>query len=214
MKTKDAIKYLTDMVGEGSWLSKHCGDAVREVLGRLRAVEIEAAHASELRDEIAQLQTALTIKNGVIEQLKARVAELEAKAAPMSERAAFEAYCQSIGFTLKTRDSGDYVYGYGAELWCDFKAGFKAGFAAAPQAELDSGWIACSERLPPVKSILSEPCELEGKAIPTLYRSGEVATFDGKRVTSGIVEWFHGSQTPVGGITHWMPLPAAPKGGE
>ena len=64
---------------------------------------------------------------------KARVADLEAKAAPMSERAAFEAYCQSIGFTLKTRDSGDYVYGYGAELWCGFKAGFKAGFAAAPQ---------------------------------------------------------------------------------
>ena len=30
-----------------------------------------------LRDEIAQLQTALTIKNGTIEQLKARVAELQ-----------------------------------------------------------------------------------------------------------------------------------------
>lgn len=68
-----------------------------------------------------------------IAELEARVTELEAKAAPMSERAAFEAYCQSIGFTLKTRDSGDYVYGYGAELWCGFKAGFKAGFAAAPQ---------------------------------------------------------------------------------
>ena len=91
------------------------------------------ARIAELRDEITQLQTALTIKNGTIEQLKARVAELEAKAAPMSERAAFEAYCQSIGFTLKTRDSGDYVYGYGAELWCGFKAGFKAGFAAAPK---------------------------------------------------------------------------------
>ena len=36
----------------------------------------------QLRDEIAQLQTALTIKNGVIEQLKARVAEMEAQPAP------------------------------------------------------------------------------------------------------------------------------------
>lgn len=77
MKTKDAIKYLTDMAGEGSWLSKHCGDAVREVLGRLHAVEIEAAHVPDLRDEITQLKTALTIKNGTIEQLKARIVDLE-----------------------------------------------------------------------------------------------------------------------------------------
>ena len=37
----------------------------------------------QLRDEITQLQTALTIKNGVIEQLKARVAELEAELAKL-----------------------------------------------------------------------------------------------------------------------------------
>ena len=79
----------------------------------------------------------------------------------------------------------------------------------APRNEQAGEWIACSERLPQIKSILSEPCELEGKAIPTLYRSGEVVTFNGKRVTAGIVEWFHG-QLPVGGITHWAPLPAAP----
>lgn len=77
-------------------------------------------------------------------------------------------------------------------------------------AEPDSQWVAVSERLPQIKQVLSEKCTLEGRDIPTLYRSGEVLTFDGKRVSAGIVEWFH-AKSPLSGVTHWMPLPAGPE---
>ena len=81
---------------------------------------------------------------------------------------------------------------------------------APVQAEPASPWVAVSERLPQIKQVLSEKCTLEGRDIPTLYRSGEVLTFDGKRVSAGIVEWFHG-KSPLSGVTHWMPLPPAPE---
>lgn len=77
------------------------------------------------------------------------------------------------------------------------------------QAEPASPWVAVSERLPQIKQVLSEKCTLEGREIPTLYRSGMVLTFDGSRVSAGIVEWFHG-KSPLNNVTHWMPLPAAP----
>ena len=85
--------------------------------------------------------------------------------------------------------------------------------AAAPapaQAEPASPWVAVSERLPQIRQILSEKCTLEGRGLPTLYRSGEVIWYDGKRVSAGIVEWFHG-KSPLSGVTHWMPLPPAPE---
>lgn len=83
--------------------------------------------------------------------------------------------------------------------------------APAPlQAEPASPWVAVSERLPEIKQVLLEKCTLEGRDIPTLYRSGEVLTFDGKRVSAGIVEWFH-AKSPLSGVTHWMPLPPAPE---
>ncbi|WP_160286346.1 DUF551 domain-containing protein [Pseudomonas knackmussii] len=72
-----------------------------------------------------------------------------------------------------------------------------------------SEWISVKDRLPPIRRALSDPCQLEGKEIPTLYRSGEVICWDGKRVSGSIVEWFHG-QLPLSGITHWMPLPTPP----
>lgn len=50
------------------------------------------------------------------------------------EREAFEAYCQSIGHTLKTGDSGRYLGGYGAELWAGFKAGAAYQRAQQPQS--------------------------------------------------------------------------------
>ena len=82
--------------------------------------------------------------------------------------------------------------------------------APAPVAEPASPWVAVSERLPQTKQILSEKCTLEGRELPTLYRSGEVIWYDGKRVSAGIVEWFHG-KSPLSGVTHWMPLPPAPE---
>ena len=77
-------------------------------------------------------------------------------------------------------------------------------------AEPASPWVAVTERLPQIKQVLSEKCTLEGRDIPTLYRSGEVLTFDGKRVSAGIVEWFH-AKSPLSGVTHWMPLPKSPE---
>lgn len=44
-------------------------------------IERQTDEINRLRDEITQLQTALTIKNGTIDQLKARGAELEAQKA-------------------------------------------------------------------------------------------------------------------------------------
>ena len=85
--------------------------------------------------------------------------------------------------------------------------------AAAPapvQAEPASPWVPVTERLPQIKQILSEKCTLEGRELPTLYRSGEVIWYDGKRVSAGIVEWFHG-KSPLSGVTHWIPLPPAPE---
>ena len=46
------------------------------------------------------------------------------------ERAAFEAWCQSIGFTTWRSVEGDYLSNYGAELWSGWKA--RAALAAAP----------------------------------------------------------------------------------
>lgn len=72
-----------------------------------------------------------------------------------------------------------------------------------------SEWIKCEQQLPPIRKILSEPCQIDGREVPHLYRSGEVIVWDGKNVSGCIVEWFHGKQ-PLSGITHWMPLPAPP----
>lgn len=80
---------------------------------------------------------------------------------------------------------------------------------SAPATVQGDGWIPIIERLPQIKQVLSEKCTLEGREIPTLYRSGMVLTFDGSRVSAGIVEWFH-SKSPLNNVTHWMPLPAAP----
>lgn len=81
---------------------------------------------------------------------------------------------------------------------------------STPATVQGDGWIPIIERLPQIKQVLSEKCTLEGRDIPTLYRSGEVLTFDGKRVSAGIVEWFH-AKSPLSGVTHWMPLPPAPE---
>lgn len=81
---------------------------------------------------------------------------------------------------------------------------------ASPATVQADRWISVSERLPQIKQVLSEKCTLEGREIPTLYRSGMVLTFDGSRVSAGIVEWFH-SKSPLNNVTHWMPLPAAPE---
>lgn len=77
----------------------------------------------------------------------------------------------------------------------------------------NAGWIRVEDELPPIRKILSESCELQGREIPTLYRSAEVICFDGKRVSCQILEWFHGKM-PLSGITHWMPLPGAPVNAE
>jgi len=90
--------------------------------------------------------------------------------------------------------------------------GFRAGQRAANADEAAPGWISVEDRLPPVRQILSDSCVLEGKEIPALYRSTDVICWDGKRVGCQIVEWFH-AKMPIGGVTHWMPLPAAPAQG-
>lgn len=90
----------------------------------------------------------------------------------------------------------------------------EADTAAAPapaNSEIPNNpWVEVSEQLPQIKQILSEKCTLEGRELPTLYRSGEVIWYDGKRVSAGVVEWFHG-KSPLSGVTHWMPLPPAPE---
>ncbi|HGP0289685.1 TPA: DUF551 domain-containing protein [Pseudomonas aeruginosa] len=73
-----------------------------------------------------------------------------------------------------------------------------------------SQWIDVTKQLPPIRKILSEPCQIDGQEVPHLYRSVEVICWDGKRVSGGIVEWFHG-QKPLSGVTHWMPLPEQPE---
>jgi hypothetical protein len=72
-----------------------------------------------------------------------------------------------------------------------------------------SEWVKCSEMLPQIKQVLSEKCTLEGREIPTLYRSGLVLTFDGRNVSAGIIDWFHG-KSPLSHVTHWQPLPPPP----
>lgn len=81
--------------------------------------------------------------------------------------------------------------------------------ARLAQLEQQTQWISVETQLPEIKKVLSEKCILEGRDVPTLYRSGEVITFDGKRVSAGIMEWFHG-HLPLNAVTHWLPLPAAP----
>ena len=73
-----------------------------------------------------------------------------------------------------------------------------------------SEWIKCSERLPDVVRRLDDKCTLEGRLIAALNTSREVITFNGISVLGRRMEWFDGKQ-PLGGVTHWMPLPDPPK---
>ena len=106
---------------------------------------------------------------------------------------------------------------YGNTDWALARVVWSAALSAPSHGEqvrhlVPAGWIPVSERLPQIKQVLSEKCTLEGREIPTLYRSGLVLTFDGRHVSAGIVEWFH-AKSPISGVTHWMPLPAAPSAG-
>ncbi|VVM37242.1 hypothetical protein PS631_00093 [Pseudomonas fluorescens] len=73
-----------------------------------------------------------------------------------------------------------------------------------------SGWIKCSDRLPPLAERLEAPCAVGERVIPPLNRSVEVIVFSNGGVFSTTVEWFDGEETPTSSITHWMPLPAPP----
>lgn len=73
-----------------------------------------------------------------------------------------------------------------------------------------SGWIKCSDRLPPLAERLEAPCEVGGRVIPPLNRSVEVIVFSNGGVFSASVEWFDCEEAPTSNITHWMPLPAPP----
>ncbi|MBY4847782.1 DUF551 domain-containing protein [Serratia marcescens] len=64
--------------------------------------------------------------------------------------------------------------------------------------KLEDGWIACSERMPE-EGVVVLCCE--GDDISTLFHRGNGIWDDGD---------FHSNIT---GVTHWMPLPAAPEGG-
>lgn len=97
------------------------------------------------------------------------------------------------------KEQADWLQSNGVELQALY---------AAPIAQAEQ-WISVETRLPEIKKVLSEKCILEGREVPTLYRSGEVIKFDGKRVSAGIMEWFHG-KLPLNGVTHWLPLPSPP----
>lgn len=96
-------------------------------------------------------------------------------------------------------------------LRASIKAGIEAALAAAPAP---SGWIACSERMPPQgEEVLvwqPEP-SFKGGAVVALDKWDEQyeapVSFSSATIPVGLgwdsgVEWEH--------ITHWMPLPGAP----
>ncbi|HEI9812592.1 TPA: DUF551 domain-containing protein [Serratia marcescens] len=69
--------------------------------------------------------------------------------------------------------------------------------------KLPEGWIACSERMP-------DNDETKPIAIYTGKCLGQgmfVATYD----EDGFFDYWEGGE--IIGVTHWMPLPAAPEGG-
>ena len=71
--------------------------------------------------------------------------------------------------------------------------------AEQPQPEAPSGWIACSERMPPESTrVLVAHTGLSLFVRPGTWQDGEW--------------WKDGGMALVGVVTHWRPLPPAPEG--
>lgn len=79
--------------------------------------------------------------SNALEFMSEQAGALEANAAPVGEREAFEAYCGSIGYTLKVDDSGRYLGRYGAELWAGWKAHAAYQRAQQPQSAEPLAWL-------------------------------------------------------------------------
>lgn len=79
----------------------------------------------QLRDENTQLNTALTIKNGTIEQLKARVAELEAQQADLAEAELVAVVEQKEPYEDGTPNDGKLVRWVGLNAEDDLEVGTK-----------------------------------------------------------------------------------------
>ena len=78
-----------------------------------------------------------------------------------------------------------------ATHWC--------ALAEQPQPEAPSGWIACSERMPPESTrVLVAHTGLSLFVRPGTWQDGEW--------------WKDGGMALVGVVTHWRPLPPAPEG--
>ena len=85
----------------------------------------------------------------------------------------------------------------------------------AQQVSVPDGWTAVSDRLPEVDQRLNQECRVGALSIAPLNVSAVVLVFDGEKVRSTRLEWFDDCLPFPYGITHWMPLPAAPApGGE
>ncbi len=158
----------------------------------------------QLRAEVERLTTDLEAANSML--IETSKAGIELRAQLAQQQGVPDALREAVEYLDDNRFNS---IGAGSIL----HMAMTDALAAAPapvQAEPASPWVAVTERLPQIKQVLSEKCTLEGREIPTLYRSGMVLTFDGSRVSAGIIEWFH-SKSPLNNVTHWMPLPAAPE---
>lgn len=94
----------------------------------------------------------------------------------------------------------------GAVMFAEVWNACRAAMLAQPVSsgyKLPEGWIACSERMP-------DNDETKPIAIYTGKCLGQgmfVATYD----EDGFFDYWEGGE--IIGVTHWMPLPAAPEGG-
>ncbi|MGH2623943.1 MAG: DUF551 domain-containing protein [Sphingobacterium sp.] len=111
---------------------------------------------------------------------------------------------EAIKAILPTANPDDYACCVGADMW----NACRAAMLAQPVShgyKLDGGWISCSEHLPE-----------SGQNVITLNNCGGVfggyvfkKYTDGSYVFVDAEEEYREDDT----ITHWMPLPAAPEGG-
>lgn len=122
---------------------------LRSVLSMiLSALDRDAAEGKTVRGEMAEeLRTLLATAQPA--DHSEHTLNMAAHPAADGEREAFEAYCQTTGYTLKTGDSGRYLGGYGAEIW----AGWKARAAQPQQA------VAVTDEVRRLREALGEAVE-------------------------------------------------------
>jgi hypothetical protein len=104
---------------------------------------------------------------------------------------------EAIKAILPTANPDEYACCVGADMWNACRA---AMLVKAPTAH--NGWIACSKRMPEEEDVVLV-CQEGGVIYCAEMENGVLYPDEFPRVPSAGRE-----------ITHWMPLPAAPEGGE